>query len=148
MAITGQVKNYIPSSGPRFVPGRRKYCREKVQKMRAEMASRKSNREGISDSTYQQFLGKLQAAGHLKIEGLRKVNIESRQLEPIPFLDNDEGGVVQTYDIQFESSMNNKMKGNRPHLTGYLQSAHERDKEYKLKGWFNEDGTIRLLIVN
>ncbi len=58
MAITGQMKTYIPSTGARFVPGRRKYCRDKVQKMRAEMASRKSNREGISDLQYQSFLGK------------------------------------------------------------------------------------------
>ena len=148
MAITGQMKTYIPSTGARFVPGRRKYCRDKVQKMRAEMASRKSNREGISDSQYQSFLGKLQAAGHLKIEGFRKINIESRDLEPIPFIDNDEGGSVQKYGIEFETSMNKKMKGNRPHITGYLTSASEKDKEYKLKGWFNEDGTIRLLIVN
>jgi hypothetical protein len=148
MAITGPTKNYIPSTGARFVPGRRKYCREKVQKMRAEMASRKSNREGISDTTYQALLGKLQAAGHLKIEGFKKINIESTQLEPIPFIDNDEGITLQTYGIEFQTSMNKKMKGNRPHITGYLTSVSEKDKEYKLKGWFNEDGTIRLLIVN
>lgn len=148
MAITGPKKNYIPSTGARFVPGRRKYCRDKVQKMRAELASRKSNREGISDATYQSFLGKLQAAGHLKIEGFKKINIESTQLEPIPFIDNDEGITLQTYGIEFQTSMNKKMKGNRPHITGYLTSVSEKDKEYKLKGWFNEDGTIRLLIVN
>jgi hypothetical protein len=148
MAIAGPTKSYIPSTGARFVPGRRKYCREKVQKMRAELASRKSNREGISDATYQAFLGKLQAAGHLKINGFRKINIDSRELEPIPFIDNDSAGTLQTYGIEFETAMDKKMKGNRPHVSGYLTSVHEKDKEYKLKGWFNEDGTIRLLIVN
>jgi hypothetical protein len=148
MAIAGQVRTYIPSTGARFVPGRKKYCREKVQKMRAEMASRKSNREGISDSTYQALLGKLQAAGHLKIEGFRKINIDRKELEPLPFIPNDERGTIETYSIEFQTSMNKQMKGNRPHVTGYLTSVHEKDKEYKLKGWFNEDGTIRLVIVS
>jgi hypothetical protein len=148
MAITGQKTNYIPSTGATFVPGRRKYCREKVQKMRAELSSRKSNREGISDSEYQRFLGKLQAAGHLKINGFRKISIDRIATEPVPFIPNDEGGTIDSYSIGFDSIMNRKMKGNRPHITGYLTSAHNNDKEYKLKGWFNEDGTIRLLIVN
>jgi hypothetical protein len=148
MAITGQKKNYIPSNGATFVPGRRKYCRDKVQKMRAELVSRKSNREGISDSEYQRFLGKLQAAGHLKINGFKRINIDKTNMEPVPFIPNDEGGMVDSYSIGFDSIMNKNMKGNRPHITGYLTSVHEKDKEYKLKGWFNEDGTIRLLIVN
>ncbi len=147
MPITGPTKNYIPSTGARFVPGRKKYCREKVQKMRAELASRKSNREGISDATYQSFLGKLQAAGHLKIEGFKKINIDTIELN-VPLLPNDDGGKLQTYNIEFQTSMNNQMKGNRPHISGYLTSASEKDKEYKLKGWFNEDGTIRLELVN
>jgi hypothetical protein len=36
----------------------------------------------------------------------------------------------------------------RPHFDGYLRSASEVDKKYKLKGWFNEDGTIRIELVN
>jgi hypothetical protein len=143
-----QPNEHIISKGARFVPGRRKYDKEKVRIIRSQMAARKSDREGVSDSQYQAILGKLQAAGHMKINGFKKINIESRDLEPIPFIDNDEGGVVQKYGIEFETSMNKKMKGNRPHITGYLTSVSEIDKEYKLKGWFNEDGTIRILITN
>ena len=133
---------------PIFVKGRRKYIRQKVKDMRAEMASRKSNREGISDSQYQNILGKLQAAGHMKINGFRGFNVERKAIEPVPFIPNDEGGTLESYSVSFDTSMNKQMKGNRPHVTGYLTSVHENDKEYKLKGWFNEDGTIRLLITN
>jgi hypothetical protein len=38
--------------------------------------------------------------------------------------------------------------GERPHMTGYLTSANDNDKQYKLKGWFNEDGTFRIELVN
>ena len=132
---------------PRFVPGRRKYCRRKVKDMRAEMAARKSGREGISDSQFQAILGKLQAAGHLKIEGFTKFDVTKEVFEPMALVPGS-GGSVDKYTISFQSSMAENMKGNRPHLKGYLTSASDNDKEYKLKGWFNEDGTIRLLITN
>jgi hypothetical protein len=35
----------------------------------------------------------------------------------------------------------------KPHVTGYLTSAHDNDKQYRLKGWFNEDGVLRIEIV-
>lgn len=132
---------------PRFVPGRRKYCRQKVKDMRFEMASRKSGREGISDSQFQAILGKLQAAGHMKITGFRSFNVERKVMEPVPFIPNDKGSTLESYNIGFDTTMSEGMKGNRPHITGYLTSASDNDKEYKLKGWFNEDGTIRLLIT-
>jgi hypothetical protein len=146
-----QPKTYPQTKYPeanRFVPGRRKYCRRKVQDMRAEMATRKSGREGISDSQYQAILGKLQAAGHLKIEGLKSFNVTKEVFEPMALLPESGGGSVDKYTISFQSSMGENMKGNRPHLRGYLTSASDKDKEYKLKGWFNEDGTVRLLITN
>lgn len=132
---------------PVFVKGRRKYIRQKVKDMRAEMASRKSNREGISDSQFQAILGKLQAAGHMKITGFRSFNVERKVMEPVPFIPNDKGSTLESYNIGFDTTMSEGMKGNRPHITGYLTSASDNDKEYKLKGWFNEDGTIRLLIT-
>lgn len=135
-------------NAPRFVPGRRKYIREKVKAMRAEMASRKSNREGISDSMYQSILGKLQAAGHMKINGFRSINVERKVMDTVPFIPNDKASTLESYNIGFDTTMSEGMKGNRPHITGYLTSVHDNDKEYKLKGWFNEDGTIRLVLVN
>jgi hypothetical protein len=115
--------------------------------MRAEMAARKSGREGISDSQFQGILGKLQAAGHLKIEGLKNFNVTKEVFEPMALVPGS-GGSIDKYTISFHSSMGENMKGNRPHLRGYLTSASDNDKEYKLKGWFNEDGTVRLLITN
>jgi len=130
-----------------FVPGRRKYCRRKVKDMRFEMATRKSGRDGISDSQFQHILGKLQAAGHLKIEGFTNFNVTKEVFEPMALVPGS-GGSIDKYTISFHSSMGENMKGNRPHLRGYLTSASDKDKEYKLKGWFNEDGTVRLLITN
>ena len=37
--------------------------------------------------------------------------------------------------------------GDAPHIRGYLQSASESDPLYHLKGWFNEDGSIRIELV-
>jgi hypothetical protein len=130
----------------RFVPGRRKYCRRKVKDMRAEMAARKSGRDGISDSHFQHILGKLQAAGHMKINGFRGFSIDREPIESLPPVPNTET-VFQHHTIKFTNGINNQMKGDRPHITGYLTSVSDNDKEYKLKGWFNEDGTIRLLIT-
>ena len=131
---------------PRFVPGRRKYCRQKVKDMRFEMASRKSGRDGISDSQFQHILGKLQAAEHMKINGFKGFNIDREPIEAIPQVPNTDT-VIQHHTIKFASGINNQMKGDRPHITGYLTSVSDNDKEYRLKGWFNEDGTIRLLIT-
>jgi hypothetical protein len=47
------------------------------------------------------------------------------------------------FQLYNERGMNDK-----PHFDGYLRSASEVDKQYKLKGWFNEDGTIRIELVN
>lgn len=64
-----QPNKHIVSKGAKFVKGRRKYDKDKVKIIRAQMAARKSNREDISDEEFQSYLGKLQAAGHMKIVG-------------------------------------------------------------------------------
>ena len=141
-----QPNKHIVSKGARFVTGRRKYDREKVTIMRTQMAARKSNREGISDEQFQHYLGKLQAAGHMKINGFTSFtqNIDT----DIFSVNGGNGDYIDKYSINFQSKMSKDMNGNRPHITGYLTSASDNDKEYKLKGWFNEDGTIRIIIVN
>jgi hypothetical protein len=139
-----QPNKHIVSKGAKFVKGRRKYDKDKVKIMRAQMAARKSNREGISDEQFQSYLGKLQAAGHMKIVGFDSFT-QNRDTD----IFETNGEAVDSYSIKFQSRMNKNMEGNRPHLTGYLQSASDADKkEYRLNGWFNEDGTLRILIVN
>jgi hypothetical protein len=142
-----QPNEHIISKGARFVPGRRKYDKEKVRIIRSQMAARKSGRDGVSDSQYQAILGKLQAAGHMKINGFKGFSVDKELLEPVVGVPNTET-THQHHTIKFTNGINNQMKGDRPHITGYLTSVSEIDKEYKLKGWFNEDGTIRILITN
>jgi hypothetical protein len=71
---------------------------------------------------------------------------------------------MSSFDVQIEAGVNpgqalketritfatfiEKGMGERPHMTGYLTSASDSDKQYKLKGWFNEDGTFRIELVN
>jgi hypothetical protein len=143
-----QPNKHTISKGARFVTGRRKYDKDKVKILRSQMAARKSNREDISDEQFQSYLGKLQAAGHMKINGFNSFT-QNRDTDIFGTSNGGNGDSVDMYSIKFQSRMNKNMEGNRPHLTGYLQSASDADKrEYKLKGWFNEDGTLRILIVN
>jgi hypothetical protein len=55
--------------------------------------------------------------------------------------------VLKTMNVEFET-YNQSGMNDKPHFSGYLRSASEVDKQYRLKGWFNEDGTIRLELVN
>ena len=83
----------------------------------------------------------MQAAGHMRLGGM--VSFDTN-------IDKDvfsDGRVIKTNIIKF-SSMVEKGMGERPHMTGYLTSANDSDNQYKLKGWFNEDGTFRIELVN
>jgi hypothetical protein len=60
---------------------------------------------------------------------------------------NDVGGVKKTIKLEYQM-YNQAGMDDKPHFDGYLRSASEVDKRYKLKGWFNEDGTIRIELVN
>ena len=63
-------------------------------------------------------------------------------------LDAVEQGVFNTHLITFRNFQKNGI-GEMPHITGYLTSASDADKgKYRLKGWFNEDGTIRIELVD
>ena len=35
----------------------------------------------------------------------------------------------------------------RPHVSGYLSSGHPNDPVFKIKGWFNDDGVLRIELV-
>lgn len=90
---------------------------------------------------YRGTLGNLLAAGHLKINGFSQMKIEK---EP-HFL---EDGVTIRRELIFSNVIHQRGGGEKPHLKGYLESGNEIDKRYRIKGWFNEDGTIRIELVN
>jgi hypothetical protein len=128
---------------------RQAYTTERVRKMRNERAFVKAKKDGVSNEQVQAYLGKLQAAGHMKINGFRGMNIENTMSTPDPFAQSlgVSGGITKHIKLDYQIYNQNGMDDS-PHFAGYLRSASESDKQYRLKGWFNEDGTIRLELVN
>ena len=128
---------------------RQQYTTDRVRKMRMERGLVKAKKDGVSDSQVQHYLGKLQAAGHMKVNGFRSMNVE-QTLNNVDALSQSLGmtaGVTKSIKLEYQLYNQNGME-DRPHFDGYLRSASEVDKQYKLKGWFNEDGTIRIELVN
>ena len=125
------------------------YTSQRVKEMRIERLNVKAKKEGVSDEQVQKYLGKLQAAGHMRVNGFRKLSIDTEELgvdTSALGIQSDRGykkNMSVTFQLYNERGMNDK-----PHFDGYLRSASEVDKQYKLKGWFNEDGTIRIELVN
>jgi hypothetical protein len=125
------------------------YTSQRVKEMRSERLNVKAKKEGVSDEQVQKYLGKLQAAGHMRVNGFRKLSIDTEELgvdTSALGIQSDRGykkNMSVTFQLYNERGMNDK-----PHFDGYLRSASEVDKQYKLKGWFNEDGTIRIELVN
>jgi hypothetical protein len=124
---------------------RKEYSTERVRKMRMERTLTKAKKDGVSDSQVQHYLGKLQAAGHMKVNGFRSMGVDQEVVKDT-FTD-ESGGVKKTIKLEYQMYNLNGMD-DKPHFDGYLRSASEVDKRYKLKGWFNEDGTIRIELVN
>ena len=120
---------------------RKAYSASRVRKMRSERLLTKAKKEGVSDNDVQKYLGKLQAAGHMRLGGMTSfdANIDADTFTPERALKNT--------TIKF-SAIIEKGMGEKPHMVGYLTSASDGDKQYKLKGWFNEDGTFRIELVN
>ena len=120
---------------------RNPYSASKVRKMRSERLLTKAKKEGVSDEQVQHYLGKLQAAGHMRLSGMASFDakIDADTFTP--------ERALKTTTIKFNTILDKGM-GERPHMTGYLTSASDSDKQYKLKGWFNEDGTFRIELVN
>jgi hypothetical protein len=124
---------------------RKEYSTERVRKMRMDRVLTKAKKDGVSDSQVQHYLGKLQAAGHMKVNGFRSMKVEQEGI--IDSFTNESGGVKKTIKLEYQM-YNLSGMDDKPHFDGYLRSASEVDKKYKLKGWFNEDGTIRIELVN
>jgi hypothetical protein len=120
---------------------RKAYSSSKVRKMRSERLLTKAKKEGVTNDQVQHYLGKLQAAGHMRLGGMSSFDAK---------IDADifsEGRAIKTTTIKFNTIIEKGM-GEKPHMVGYLTSASDVDSKYKLKGWFNEDGTFRIELVN
>jgi len=126
---------------------RQQYTTERVRKMRMERALVKAKKDGVSNDQVQHYLGKLQAAGHMKVNGFRSMNVEQVISADAFSKALDMNGITKKFKVEYEL-YNQKGMDDKPHFAGYLRSASESDKQYQLKGWFNEDGTIRLELVN
>ena len=119
------------------------YSPEKVRNMRSERKTKKAKVDGCDDTTYQHCLGDLIGAGHLKITGFTKMETEiTNDMSPIT-----QTGVAIKHTIEFDSYRHGDRDGVRQHLEGYLSSGHPNDPTFRLKGWFNEDGSIRIELV-
>jgi hypothetical protein len=120
---------------------RNPYSASKVRKMRSDRMLVKAKKDGVSNDQVQHYLGKLQAAGHMRLAGMSSFDTK---IDADVFSD---GKAIKTTTIKFDAIIEKGM-GEKPHMTGYLTSANDNDKQYKLKGWFNEDGTFRIELVN
>ena len=120
---------------------RNPYSSSKVRKMRSDRMLTKAKKDGVSNDQVQHYLGKLQAAGHMRLAGMSSFDTK---IDADVFSD---GKAIKTTTIKFDAIIEKGM-GEKPHMTGYLTSANDNDKQYKLKGWFNEDGTFRIELVN
>jgi hypothetical protein len=120
---------------------RKEYTKDKVKQMRINRNLLKASDKNMQD-LYALRVGKLRAAGHFTISGFQKL-IKKEDGE----LGIDNGKIYQT-GLSFRTIQKNGI-GDAPHINGYLQSASDADKsKYRLKGWFNEDGTIRIELVD
>jgi hypothetical protein len=120
---------------------RNPYSSSKVRKMRSDRMLVKAKKDGVSNDQVQHYLGKLQAAGHMRLSGMTSFDTK---IDANVFSD---GKAIKATTIKFDAILEKGM-GEKPHMTGYLTSANDSDKQYKLKGWFNEDGTFRIELVN
>jgi hypothetical protein len=119
---------------------RNTYSKDKVKQLRKNRMSLKAKDSNVQDM-YIRKVGELRAAGHMVIKGFRKL-IKSEHNE----LAFDKGKIYET-QLSFQTLQKNGL-GDAPHIEGYLESASDADKgRYRLKGWFNEDGSLRIEIV-
>lgn len=121
---------------------RNTYTSEKVRQMRSERKTKKASVDGVSDKMYQHSLGDLIGAGHLLINGFENVNTEISLIQSA----GTTSGTHVKRQLTFNSYIENGRQ-ERPHVSGYLSSGHPNDPVFKIKGWFNDDGVLRIELV-
>ena len=120
---------------------RKEYTKDKVKQLRVQRHLLKAS-DANMQHLYANRVGKLRAAGHFTISGFKKL-IKSENDE----FGIDNGKIYET-SVSFRTLQKNGF-GDAPHISGYLESASDADRnKYRLKGWFNEDGTIRIELVD
>ena len=120
---------------------RKEYTKDKVKQLRVQRHLLKASDANVQ-LLYANRVGKLRAAGHFTISGFQKL-IKSENAE----YGIDNGKIYET-SVSFRTLQKNG-HGDAPHISGYLESASDADRnKYRLKGWFNEDGTIRIELVD
>lgn len=120
---------------------RNTYTKEHVNKLRQKRKQMTPKREGVSQGGLDMMLGDLKAAGHLMINGFKSMGVNHSRVAPTSPL--NKGSYTFEFDCYSEDGF-----GERPHLQGYLESASNADKRpYRIKGWFNPDGSIRIELV-
>lgn len=122
----------------------RQYTTEDVVQIRNKRRKLTPSKPTLSRIDFQKSLGDLKAAGHLNILGVTESDFQVRELESYESPDGNEVK-VKRYQMSFDSYTEHH--GEKPHLRGYLRSGSSKDKLYKVKGWINETGEIRLEIV-
>lgn len=118
------------------------YTQAGIQKMRSERKTMKAKVDGVPDSTYIRSMGDLIGAGHLRFIGVSNVNIKTEDV----VLPHPEKMIKKTVQLQ-KIDRENIGLGEGPDMMGYLASGHPKDPMFQLKGWINEDGSIRLELV-
>jgi hypothetical protein len=120
--------------------GRTTYSKDKVKQLRKNRMSLKAKDSNVQDM-YIRKVGELRAAGHMVVKGFRK--LIKKEDDDLTF---DNGKIYKT-QLLFETLQKNGL-GDAPHIEGYLESASDADnRPYRLKGWFNKDGSVRIEIV-
>ena len=120
---------------------RKEYTKNKVKQLRVQRHLLKASDANVQ-LLYASRVGKLRAAGHFTISWFQKI-IKSENAE----FGIDNGKIYET-SVSFRTLQKNGF-GDAPHISGYLESASDADRnKYRLKGWFNEDGTIRIELVD
>ena len=58
---------------------RKAYSASKVRKMRSEHILTRAKKEGVTNDQVQHYLGKLQAAGHMRLGGMTSFDVKSER---------------------------------------------------------------------
>jgi hypothetical protein len=120
----------------------KKYTTENVRKLRGNRKLLKTNGSSqvfTNDADYQSFLGELKGAGHLRVNGFTSLKVEDNQ----HYVSSQRK--YKTYTLEYDVGIEN---GDKPHFSGYVQSASNADKKpYKVNAWINEGGNIRIEII-
>lgn len=117
------------------------YTKQNVKNLRANRKLAKTNGKGQAirtDKDYQSFLGELKGAGHLQLNGFQSLQ---KQVNNGVFAPSS-----VEYQVKFITTGDSKQ--DKPHFTGYLQSAADvDDKRYRVKAWLNDNGVLRIEVV-